>query len=103
MKKKSVAIFLAFILGSFGVHHFYLGNKGRGVIYLLLSWSLMPLIASLVDALVLMTLTQDQFHSFYNLSALPLHNIGPMAKDTGHVIHHDFSQDKIIVEHDKAA
>jgi TM2 domain-containing membrane protein YozV len=93
MKKKSVAIFLALFVGGIGVHHFYLGNKGRGIIYMLLSWTLMPLIASFVDALVLMTLTPDQFHSFYNLSALPVHNMVPTAKDTGNVIQHDFTKE----------
>ncbi len=31
----------------------------------------MPLIAAVVDALILATLTTEQFHSFYNLAIIP--------------------------------
>ena len=83
MKKRSIAISLALILGGIGAHHFYLGNKGRGFFYFILSWTLMPLIASIVDALILITLTEDQFHSFYNLAALPLEHLDQSATDIG--------------------
>ncbi len=33
-KSKLVAALLAFFLGAFGVHHFYLGNSKKGFIYL---------------------------------------------------------------------
>jgi TM2 domain-containing membrane protein YozV len=34
MKKKLTAILLAWFLGVFGAHQFYLGNTKRGIIYL---------------------------------------------------------------------
>lgn len=83
MKNKSVAIGLALILGGIGAHHFYLGNKGRGVVYFLLSWTLMPVIAAVVDALILMTFTTEQFHEFYNLATLPVELSDSQACDIG--------------------
>lgn len=83
MKSKSVAIAMALVLGGIGVHHFYLGNKGRGIVYFLLSWTLMPIIASIVDALILMTLTTEQFHEFYNLATFPVELSETQACDIG--------------------
>jgi TM2 domain-containing membrane protein YozV len=35
-KSKAVAALLAFFLGAFGIHNFYMGYTGRGVVQLLL-------------------------------------------------------------------
>ncbi len=37
VKDRTVAVVLAFFLGGFGVHKFYLGNNLAGVLYLLFS------------------------------------------------------------------
>ena len=39
-KSKTVAALLAFLVGGFGIHHFYLGNPLLGVLYLLFCWTL---------------------------------------------------------------
>ena len=39
MKKKDVAGILAIILGGFGVHQFYLGNTGKGIFHLFLTFA----------------------------------------------------------------
>ncbi len=39
-KSKTVAAVLAFFLGDLGLHKFYLGKNGQGIIYLLLSLTL---------------------------------------------------------------
>lgn len=33
-KETGMAYLLWFFLGALGVHHFYLGNKGKGILYL---------------------------------------------------------------------
>jgi TM2 domain-containing membrane protein YozV len=83
MRKRSTAIFLALLFGSIGIHHIYLHNKIRAILYFTLSWTLMPLIASIIDALILMTLTDEQFHAFYNLSTLPSEQIDAPIHDIG--------------------
>ncbi len=37
MKSKVVAAVLAFFLGTYGIHEFYIGNTKRGLIYLIVT------------------------------------------------------------------
>ncbi|MBR1378621.1 MAG: TM2 domain-containing protein [Bacteroidaceae bacterium] len=39
-KDKTIAAVLAFMLGNFGIHHFYLGNNNRGLSYLIVYFAL---------------------------------------------------------------
>jgi TM2 domain-containing membrane protein YozV len=52
-KDAVVAILLAFFLGSFGAHHFYLGRNGLGVLYLLFCWTFIPHIIALFECFFL--------------------------------------------------
>ncbi|HEX2573335.1 MAG TPA: TM2 domain-containing protein, partial [Polyangia bacterium] len=42
MKDKNTAAILAFTLGGIGVHRFYLGQTGMGIVYLLFCWTFIP-------------------------------------------------------------
>ena len=52
-KSDVVAILLAFFLGSFGAHRFYLRQNGWGILYLLFCWTLIPHLVSLVECFFL--------------------------------------------------
>jgi TM2 domain-containing membrane protein YozV len=52
-KSDVVAILLAFFLGSFGAHRFYLGQTGWGILYLLFCWTLIPHLVSFVECFLL--------------------------------------------------
>jgi hypothetical protein len=58
-KNRVVAMLLAWFFGIFGVHHFYLGNTNKGLLYLVLSLFCLPLpviaILSLIDIFVIAT------------------------------------------------
>ncbi len=41
-KDEVAGVLLALFLGSFGLHHFYLGRNGLGVLYLLFFWTGIP-------------------------------------------------------------
>jgi TM2 domain-containing membrane protein YozV len=41
-KDEVAGVLLALFLGSFGLHHFYLGRNGLGVLYLLFCWTGIP-------------------------------------------------------------
>lgn len=49
-KSQKVAIALALIGGLFGTHRFYLGEIGKGLIYLAVFWTIVPAIVSWYDA-----------------------------------------------------
>lgn len=55
-----VYIIIALFLGGLGIHHFYAGNKGRGIIYLLLCWTGLPVILSIFD-IIGAVLSKDKF------------------------------------------
>jgi TM2 domain-containing membrane protein YozV len=64
-RSKTTAAILAFFLGGFGIHKFYLGRGGAGVAYLLFCWTLIPAVLALIDAIVLLTMDQRAFEFKY--------------------------------------
>lgn len=66
MKDKNVAGILALFLGWLGVHRFYLGQIGRGVLYLIFAWFPLTWLIALIDAIVLLTMDQERFDDKYN-------------------------------------
>ncbi len=67
-KSKGGAILLAIFLGGLGIHKFYLGKNGAGVLYLLFCWTFIPLILSILDAIGLLFTSKDQFGNFQAMS-----------------------------------
>jgi TM2 domain-containing membrane protein YozV len=51
-KSRIVAGVLALLLGGIGVHKFYLGKAGFGVLYLLFFWTFVPAIIALVEGII---------------------------------------------------
>jgi TM2 domain-containing membrane protein YozV len=76
-KRRQVATILAFagiVLPVTGFHKFYLGQPIWGVVYLLLSWTPVPHIASAIEAVWYLTQSTDKFDSHLppaNLGNLP--------------------------------
>lgn len=66
MKEKGIAAALAFFVGGFGFHHFYLGNTGRGIIYLVFFWAIIPSLVALVEGVTYLSMDQKAFDSKYN-------------------------------------
>jgi TM2 domain-containing membrane protein YozV len=72
-KNRQVAIILAFagiVIPAAGFHKFYLGQPFWGIVYLLLSWTPIPHIASAIDAV--WYLTQDSTHFDSNFRSIEL-------------------------------
>jgi TM2 domain-containing membrane protein YozV len=65
MKDKNVAAILALFLGGLGVHKFYLGRIGAGVLYLIFSVTFIPSILGLIDFFLLALMDQDEFQRRY--------------------------------------
>ncbi|MFD1036044.1 TM2 domain-containing protein [Sphingomonas hankookensis] len=68
-KDKVAAALLAFFLGIFGVHRFYLGRVGSGMAMLVLTCTLVGIfvtsIWSLVDFIRYLVMDNDEFHQRY--------------------------------------
>jgi TM2 domain-containing membrane protein YozV len=62
-KSKGVAILLALLLGGLGAHKFYMGQIGRGFLYLLFCWTLIPAIISLIEAILLAMTSDSRFQA----------------------------------------
>lgn len=65
-KNKTTAGVLGIFLGGFGAHHFYLGNTGRGLVYLLLFWLYIPGIIGFIEGIMFLCMNDDEFDRKYN-------------------------------------
>lgn len=51
-KSRITAGVLALLLGGLGVHKFYLGKVGLGIVYILFCWTFVPAIVAFVEAII---------------------------------------------------
>ncbi len=66
-RTKVVAGILAILLGLFGVHKFYLGSIGLGIVYVLFCWTGIPAVIGLIEGIIYLTMTDDNFNRKYNM------------------------------------
>lgn len=52
-RNSTTAVLLAVLFGGVGAHHFYMGNIGLGVVYIIFSWSMVPLILGIIEAFLM--------------------------------------------------
>jgi hypothetical protein len=64
-KSRLAAVLLAFFLGSFGAHKFYLGRIGLGFLYLVFFWTGIPALLGLIEAIIYLTMTEQAFTAKY--------------------------------------
>jgi len=95
MKSKTTATVLCFFLGGFGIHRFYLGQTGLGLLYLIFFWTFIPAFIALIDFIVLLLMSEEIFNQKYNLTSIimksqtqPNNNVNTIAVNMGN------SQDK---------
>lgn len=62
-RSKLAAILLAFFLGGFGIHKFYLGQIGWGIVYLLLCWTFIPAFVAIIEAILLLVMSDERFNA----------------------------------------
>jgi TM2 domain-containing membrane protein YozV len=70
-KNRQVAVILAIAgmaIPVAGFHKFYLGQPAWGLVYLLLSWTPIPHIASAIEAVWYLTQNNDRFDDNFNLN-----------------------------------
>ena len=64
-KSKIAAGILGILLGAFGVHKFYLGKIGLGILYLLFFWTGIPGIIGLIEGIIYLTMSDEDFRAKY--------------------------------------
>ena len=61
IKNKMTAGILGILLGSIGVHKFYLGKGGLGILYILFCWTGIPSIIGIIEGIIYLTQTDRDF------------------------------------------
>ena len=64
-KSRVAAALFAILLGGLGIHKFYLGRIGQGIIYLLLCWTFIPSVIGVIEGIVYLTSTDEAFAKKY--------------------------------------
>ncbi|MBM7661488.1 TM2 domain-containing membrane protein YozV [Bacillus mesophilus] len=65
MKSRVVAGVLGILLGNFGIHKFYLGKIGMGILYLAFFWTGIPGIIGLIEGILYLVKTEEEFQAKY--------------------------------------
>jgi TM2 domain-containing membrane protein YozV len=64
-KSRVVAALLAFFLGGLGVHKFYLGQIGLGLLYLVFCWTFIPALVAFVEFIIFLVMSDEAFNKKY--------------------------------------
>ncbi len=63
--KKIIYVLLALFLGEFGLHKFYAGKTGTGILYLIFCWTFIPGFIGVVEGILAILKPADQDGNFY--------------------------------------
>lgn len=66
MKNRTTAGIFALLLGGLGIHKFYLGKVGVGIIYLIFCWTFIPAIVGFIEGIIYLTMSDGNFDLKYN-------------------------------------
>lgn len=61
LKNKIVAAILAIFFGSFGIHKFYLGKIGQGLLYLVFCWTGIPGLLGIIEGIIYLLTSEHSF------------------------------------------
>lgn len=65
-RSRTTAGILGIFLGGFGVHKFYLGKSGQGLLYLLFCWTYVSAIVGFIEGIMYLVMSDQEFNDKYN-------------------------------------
>ncbi len=65
-RNKIAAALLAIFLGGFGIHKFYLGRPGWGILYLLFCWTFIPALIGFIEGILYLVMSDESFEKKYS-------------------------------------
>jgi TM2 domain-containing membrane protein YozV len=67
-KTKVAAGLLAIFLGGIGMHKFYLGRVGQGIVYFLFCWTFIPSLIGFIEGIIYLTMSEQAFAEKYGMA-----------------------------------
>lgn len=64
-KSKLAAALFALFLGGLGIHKFYLGRVGQGILYVLFCWTFVPAVIGVIEGIVFLVMSEGDFNAKY--------------------------------------
>jgi TM2 domain-containing membrane protein YozV len=64
-KNRIAAALFAIFLGGLGIHKFYLGRIGFGIIYLIFCWTLIPAVVGFIEGVIYIASSDSDFAAKY--------------------------------------
>jgi len=64
-KSKLAAALFALFLGGIGIHKFYLGKTGQGILFILFCWTFIPALIGFIEGIIFLTMTDETFIQKY--------------------------------------
>ena len=61
-KNRVTAAILALLLGGLGIHKFYTGAWGWGIVYIVFIWTYLPLLFSLIEGIRYLVISDAEFN-----------------------------------------
>ncbi|HSW62020.1 MAG TPA: TM2 domain-containing protein [Dissulfurispiraceae bacterium] len=66
-KSKLAAGLFGIFLGGFGIHKFYLGKTGMGILYLLFCWTFIPAVVGFIEGILFLVMKDEDFNARYGM------------------------------------
>jgi TM2 domain-containing membrane protein YozV/ribosomal protein L40E len=64
-KNRIAAALFALLLGGLGIHKFYLGRVGQGILYLVFFWTFIPTVIGFIEGIIYLTMSDQDFEAKY--------------------------------------
>jgi TM2 domain-containing membrane protein YozV/ribosomal protein L40E len=64
-RNRIAAALFALLLGGIGIHKFYLGRVGQGILYILFCWTFIPALIAIIEGIIYLTMSDEAFNAKY--------------------------------------